>query len=273
VQKNAAALYDCHIHSDLSHDGTASMQEICDDLYKRGFSGLYFTDHMDLQRLAGSSLDYGLDFCAYRHSLRLARENWQNFIDICSGVEVGLVPGEAGTCRQEIALLQPDFIIGSLHFLDGQSVYEHNFSPDMTPEEEVIYYLENMLSLVREHNYFHVLGHLDMLLRHAPFDNRSMEKEEYYPLIDDILRTLIDSGRGIEVNTSGYRYGLNNPHPSWGIIRRYKELGGEIITCGSDGHYLRTIGQGIAEAYDTLRELGYQYISRFVAGKEIKIKL
>ena len=43
-------------------------------------------------------------------------------------------------------------------------------------------------------------------------------------------------GKGIELNTGGFKYGLGHPNPCEDIIKRYKELGGEIITLGSDAH-------------------------------------
>ena len=96
---------------------------------------------------------------------------------------------------------------------------------------------------------------------------------EFAQVLDDILNLLIARGQGIEINTAAPRYGLEGFHPHLSIVKRYRELGGTVITCGSDAHRKEYMASGIAEAYAMLKELGFSTVSIFEAGKEVKIPL
>jgi len=121
--------------------------------------------------------------------------------------------------------------------------------------------------------YFNVYGHLDFVSRYGMYDNNSLEYKDYADLIDRILKELISRGKGIEVNTSGFRYGIDTTYPSLTILRRYKELGGEIITCGSDSHTVAGVGAYIDYAYELVKSAGFKYISTFKKQKPDFIKI
>ena len=95
------------------------------------------------------------------------------------------------------------------------------------------------------------------------YDDNSLKYEEYSDLIDACLKSLIEKGKGIEVNTSGFRYGINGTYPSLTILKRYKELGGEIITAGSDSHKPEDTADHIDYAYSLIKEAGFKYVSVF----------
>ena len=129
------------------------------------------------------------------------------------------------------------------------------------------------MKIVKNHDYFHVLGHLDMILRDKSFGDKNLDTLEFRLIIDDILKTLIKNGKGIEVNSSGWRYHLNGPHPQIFIIKRYKELGGKTITTGSDSHYNDSVNVDIDKATQVLRDLDFKEISYFVGGEEQRRKI
>ena len=107
-----------------------------------------------------------------------------------------------------------------------------------------------------------------MILRDHNLIDKNIDKVEYRLIIDDILRTLIKNGKGIEVNSSGWRYHLAGPHPQPFIIKRYKELGGKTITTGSDSHMANSVNLDIDRATQLLKDLGFTRVSYFIGGKE-----
>ena len=97
------------------------------------------------------------------------------------------------------------------------------------------------------------------------FDKLSLETEEI-SLEDDRFGDaleIISKGKGIEINTSGYRYGEDRVYPDFEILKKYFELGGEVITIGSDSHRKEDITKDFKTTYEILERLGVKYISSF----------
>ena len=82
-------------------------------------------------------------------------------------------------------------------------------------------------------------------------------------MIDEILKQLIRSGRGIELNTAGFKYGMGHPHPHERILKRYRELGGELLSIGSDGHQPEALAYDFARVPELLRECGFRCYTLF----------
>ena len=93
-----------------------------------------------------------------------------------------------------------------------------------------------MLQYVQKIKSYDVLGHLDYIVRYSNQGSKGFDLNDYMDIIEEILKQVIAHGKGIEMNMSGLKYGLGAPHPQPEIIKRYRELGGEIITVGADGH-------------------------------------
>ena len=113
-----------------------------------------------------------------------------------------------------------------------------------------------MLKVVRAYKNYSVLGHMDLIKRYDQAGLYPFEKLE--PFIAEILKIVIADGKGIEVNTSARRYGLTDSMPSARLLRLYRDLGGSIVTTGSDSHAPAHLGTYIQEAKEQLKELGFQ---------------
>ena len=120
---------------------------------------------------------------------------------------------------------------------------------------------------------FDVYGHLDYIVRYGPNKNKYYTYETYADVLDEILRTLIQRGKGIELNTAGFKYGLGHAHPILPVLKRYKELGGEIITLGSDGHAPEQIAWDFDKVPELLKEAGFTHFTTFQERKPIFRKL
>jgi len=169
-----------------------------------------------------------------------------------------------------------DFIIGSMHTLFQKDIYHfrEEFFENNTKEEVYRLYFEEVLRSVKLFtDEFDVYGHLDFVMRYALEDDKSCHYADFRELLDQILRLLIQKGKGIEINTSGFRYGLGHMHPNTEIIKHYKELGGEIITVGSDAHHRKTLCSEFERAYAILKECGFSYITVFEKRKPRFVKI
>ena len=263
--------YDCHLHSQMSFDSQLTMEEIAEIAFKMGFSGITYTDHVDFE-YPGMG-DKMIDLEAYYKHLIDVKEKYKGKIEIWGGVELGMQPHLGEKNKIFIDNMKPDFIIGSTHTAHRKDIYDGSFTFGKTQLQAYTDYLEEILKNIKAHPYFNVLGHLDMILRLTDYEDRSFKAIECWLLVQDILQELIDTGRGIEVNSSGWRYGLSGPHPDFEIIKLYHDMGGTIITCGSDAHRTYSVGQDLENSYKLIKEAGFTEMSLFVAGKEEKVKL
>lgn len=100
-------------------------------------------------------------------------------------------------------------------------------------------------------------------MRYGPYDNKKVEHTKYQDIIDEIFKTLIDKDKGIEVNTSGYAVNGNCGFPNYNQVKRYFDLGGRIITIGTDSHTVDRIGQHVEDVKDNLKKIGFKEISTF----------
>ncbi|MCM1123870.1 MAG: histidinol-phosphatase HisJ family protein, partial [Eubacterium sp.] len=177
------------------------------------------------------------------------------------GLEFGV---EMHTIPQYEALFRRypfDFIILSLHQIDDKELWTQDFQRGKSQQEYNERYYEEMLDIVRAYHDYSVLGHLDLITRYD--ENGVYPFEKVKPVIAEILKTVIEDGKGIELNTSYHRYGLKDTTPSVDILRLYQELGGEIITIGSDSHTQGHLGAYIDEAKRILESQGFRYICTF----------
>lgn len=154
-----------------------------------------------------------------------------------------------------------DFIILSIHQVDDKEFWTQDFQKGKTQQEYNERYYEEMLNVVRAYKNYSVLGHMDLIKR---YDNAGVYPfEKVKPVISEILNIVIADGKGIEINTSSHRYGLNDTMPSEDLLRLYRELGGNIVTIGSDSHKPEHLGVCIQDAKDKLKELGFRYFCTY----------
>ena len=90
-----------------------------------------------------------------------------------------------------------------------------------------------------------------------------MQNKEAAVLIRGILKEIIKKDRGLEVNTSGYRIDGENPLPSFEILKLYQQLGGRILTIGSDSHNTENITNKFDYTISQLKEIGFEYLTTF----------
>lgn len=288
---------DFHMHSEFSSDSDTKMDAMIERAIELGLSEICFTDHMDYdfpkiiidKTNPNSYLDFLFDPSKYVTTLESLKKKYCDKIKIRIGVELGLQAHIQAEVSTLMNFYDFDFVIGSSHLLYRNDPYYDSFWNQLGYDYEDVnstsdfnakivkkviqdYFLDirNNIDLF---SCFQVYGHLDYVVRYAPGNGRFYHVEEHMDLIDEILRKIITSGRGIELNTSGLKNGLGQANPHSKILRRYHELGGEIITVGADAHTPEYVGYHFEKAEKLLRESGFEYYTTFEKKQPIFHKL
>lgn len=265
-------LADCHLHCYFSGDSEANPKDIIKTAIEKGIPYICFTDHLDLD-YPDSECDFNLDIENYYTELLTLKDNYTKQITICIGMETGLQPHLSEQLDAKISLKDFDFIIGSSHIINGVDPYYPVFFENRTNKEAYTEYFESILDCIDSCSNFDVYGHLDYVVRYTPYKNQPFKYKDFSDHIDLILKKLITNGKGIEVNTGGYNAGLSCPNPCPDIIKRYKELGGEILTIGSDAHTADRVGSYFNEVNHLLLDCGFKYYSVFEKRKPLFKKI
>ena len=265
-------LWDTHLHTKFSGDSTSNPRDMVESAMKKGLSGICFTDHQDLEYSATPGL-FDLDFPTYQKEILLLKEEYKNKFPICWGVELGVQP-DTVKGNIKIASTYPfDFIIASSHEINHKDLYYSDFYVGREELDCYRQYFEAILENLHTDIDFDVYGHLDYVVRYGPNKNKYYSYEKFADIIDAILLRIIEKGKGIELNTAGFKYGLGHPNPTERIIERYRELGGEIITIGSDGHTPEQIAWDFQKVPDILKNAGFNYFTVFKDRKPNFIKI
>ena len=262
---NQTILWDCHTHTSFSADSDTPMEEMVLQAVRCGLSGICFTEHLDPDYpLTPDNLDFSyLDTDNYQKEFQHLKEKYRGQISLEFGIETGLQPHLEGFYRDYLREHVFDFIIGSSHIVHGHDPYYPDFFQGRRENECYMEYLESILENLAVFDHMNVYGHIDYIVRYGPNKNSCYSYGRYQDILDAILRILIQKGIGIELNTGGFYYGLGEPNPCTDIIRRYRQMGGEIITIGSDAHATDKIAFAFDKAAAILQTCGFSYYTVF----------
>ena len=253
-------LWDCHMHSSFSADSDTPMEVMIHRAVETGRQGITFTEHLDPDYpVTPDNLDFSLDIPAYKEKLAELSDIYKDKIQVRFGIELGLQMHLREYFDSLLSQTPFDFVIGSSH-LDP---YYPEFFEGRKEFLCYMEYFESILENISAYDGFDVYGHIDYVVRYGPTKNREYSYGRYKDILDEILKKLISMGKGIELNTGGYHYGLGEPNPCTAVIRRYRELGGEIITIGADAHTPDKIACAFDKAASVLEACGFRYYTIF----------
>ena len=248
-------MFDYHMHSTVSFDGKSEALDMALAAKAAGMKEICFTDHIDDTPDKRYVFDFDRYAQVYDHlevpGLLIRR-----------GVEYGLYPDNQASMKRDLARRNFDFVLGSVHFVGDQDVYWQEYWDGKTPEEAVLRHLQETLRCVSVHEDYDVLAHLTFISKARANPTHALVRyDDYHDLVDEILRQLVRHGKGLELNTSGIDR-CGGPLPTLDYFRRFKELGGEIVTVGSDAHDVSRAGQYTAEMAQQLRDI-FGYVCTF----------
>ena len=261
-------MFDYHMHSKVSFDGKDSGLAMARAAREAGLKEICFTDHRDYDPLEQMGI-LAFDTEVYNREydgLEIPG------LKIRRGMEFGMTADNLEQFKKDLTRRHFDFVLGSVHFVDDQDVYFDGYWHDKTVFEAERRFLEATLDCVRIHDDYDVLAHLTYIGKaRCHHDHRPVPYAEHREIIEEILKILAQKGRGMEINTSGIdRCGGFLPTADY--LRRFKELGGEIVTVGSDAHDTRRVGQYTREACEILKDI-FGYVCTFEDRKPIFHKL
>lgn len=269
---------DMHMHTWFSTDSEACPRDMADEAVRKGLKTICFTDHFDKD-----DLEWGeegiFDVDAYFVEMQKLQEEYAGKLNIRIGIELGLRT-YLEDYYEELTKKYPfDFVIGSVHNVpykkdaEGNILYTdpaaEKLSTDRTDKEAYRLMMETTLENVRTSDCFQTLGHLDYVVRYGKSREKEYSYTDYADIIDEILKLLIEKEKGLEVNSAGLKYGLPFAHPHPDVLKRYRELGGEIITIGADAHKPEHIAYDFAKAEEILKSCGFKYYTEFFEQKPV----
>lgn len=250
---------DCHLHTVISHDGKSSVWDYIAAAKEKWVDEITLTEHYDDYEGIETKL-HTLDVKAYEAAYQKIRENTD--FPVRFGIEIGLRPECATRTKQMASSFPFDFIIGSSHITAGRDMaYDASFFDGRTRREAYLVYFHEILENIRIYNEFDVYGHLDYVVRYGGYAEKSIAYMEFSDILDEIFRALIRKDKGLEINTSGIRYGLGSVCPNKALLKRYLELGGKILTLGSDAHRTEDLASNFEDAISLLDSLGVKEIA------------
>lgn len=269
---------DMHMHTWFSTDSEACPCDMADEAVRKGLKTICFTDHFDKD-----DLEWGeegiFDVDAYFVEMQKLQEEYAGKLNIRIGIELGLRT-YLKDYYEELTKKYPfDFVIGSVHNVpykkdaEGNILYTdpaaEKLFTDRTDKEAYRLMMETTLENVRTSDCFQTLGHLDYVVRYGKSREKEYSYTDYADIIDEILKLLIEKEKGLEVNSAGLKYGLPFAHPHPDVLKRYRELGGEIITIGADAHKPEHIAYDFAKAEEILKSCGFKYYTEFFEQKPV----
>lgn len=257
---------DVHMHSTFSHDSDTSPEGMVQGAIAKGLEMICFTDHFDKDNCAWGPEDI-FDPEEYFRVMEPLREKYKDQIDMRIGVEIGMQPYLEPFFKEFVNQYPFDFVIGSVHAVRRSDIAFGEIFKCHTDEEVYRMTLEETLEDVQKYEDFDVLGHIDYMTRYGQEREKQYSYRKYADIIDEILRVVIQKGRGIELNTAGLKYGLPYAHPHPDVLKRYRELGGEIITVGADGHKPEHIAYDFNKVEEILDSCGFKYYTEFLKRK------
>lgn len=268
---------DYHLHSEFSDDSRESMDNQIQQAISLGLNEICFTDHVDYGIKHDWDDPRGIDwrqdsmeplanvnYPEYFAKLLRMRVTYGKAITIRSGLEFGIQSITVDNYKKLYDRYQDqlDFVLFSMHQVNNLEFWTQDFQIGKNQQEYNEEYYREILKTMKLFKNYSVLAHLDLLARYDKKGIYPFEKVE--DLIAEILKQAINDGKGIEVNTSSWHYGLTDTQPSRKTLKLYKDLGGKIITVGSDAHSTKYLADHIKDVYAILKnEIGFEEITTF----------
>lgn len=268
---------DCHCHSEWSFDGRESTDDICRKAIEKGIDVIAITDHCEANGWNNpDESEFGNFAELIPQSVSHMKESQRKYagkVKLLRGLELGQAMQDLEAAEKSLALDDFDFVLASVHNVRNMRDFYWLDYEKLSVDELLKTYFNEILEVVRW-NRFDSLAHLTYPLRYISGKSGiKVDMSRYFYITDEIFKTLIGNGKALEVNTSGLRQKLGKTMPDAELLKRYRELGGEYITVGSDAHRKDDIGKGINEAIKILRETGFTQYHYFEQHKPVEVSI
>lgn len=252
---------DLHMHTDNSDDAQHSVILMCEYAQRRGLRAVAITDHCECNRYKTDRFDRAIRQ-SFFESVK-ARASFRGSLVVLAGMELGQALQNIKAAEDALAANPYDFVIGSLHNVEGEADFWKVDYTQKDPHELLDRYFQEVYELVRW-NRFDSLAHLTYPLRYiVGVEHIDVDLKQWSEPIDEILKMLASNGKALEINTSGLRQPYGKALPHLEIVRRFHQLGGEYITVGADAHCCEDVGANIEDGLQIALQAGFRYVSLY----------
>ncbi len=254
-------IVDMHIHTDNSFDGNHSAMFMCEAAEKNGLRSVTFTDHCEVDFYEEKDFAQS-DFHSF-FEVSKAKSAYRGKLIVNTGIELGQPTYDTDTAEKIMSRFAYDQVIGSIHNLRGVDDFALLDYDNRDIETLLDEYFDEIITLA-EWGRFDTLAHITYPLRYIVGDKGiKVDLNRFSDKIDSALKALARNGKALEINTSGLRQKIGITLPDESIVKRFRELGGEYITLGSDAHYAEHIGAGIDKGMEIALKCGFKNIALF----------
>ncbi len=264
---------DSHTHSNFSFDAEQTVEELCISAINKGLKCIALTDHYDIDCILDGLYD-DYDAAGAKAEVERCRELYGDKLDIIFGIEIGQPHLREKEAHEFIKKYEMEFIISSIHNLDRVPDYIFlNYETIPQPMIDHLYerYVRE-LCLAAKFPGAHTLAHITYPARYIRRDGKDVDITRFYDLYRELFRIMMECGIALELNTSGIRkgYGMS---PDEGLLRLYRECGGELVSCGSDAHIFGDVGADVEACTELLRSIGFKYLTCPARGGSQQVKI
>jgi histidinol-phosphatase (PHP family) len=274
-------LFDNHNHSQFSFDGKkTTIEKSALSAKNKGLGGICFSDHCDFyvppMKAAFENLvpEY---FDVPEQQAEIDRVSGlicdRNF-KILKGIEIGMYE----ECREQIRKVlndnKFDQIIASVHYIDRTDPYYGGFYDGKDWKQAYGRYLETIYREMIWLEDFDIMAHYDYIARYAPYPQASILYRDFSDIFDEMFRYIIQEGKALEINTKSYQdYKGRTPQLDIELLKRYMEMGGELISLGSDSHNPERPGDKFGHYAELLKSLGFRWTVHYESRKPVCLAL
>lgn len=279
-------LFDNHNHSEFSFDGKrTSVEKSTLAAADAGLGGVAFTDHCDFfvpamkaehEQLVPETFDVNAQQAEIDRVQALidGRIGGERKFRILKGIEIGMHEDCHGEIRRTLGENSFDQVIASVHYLDGIDPFYGGYYEGKDWKEAYGHYLETIWKEMTWLKDFDIMGHFDYVVRYAPYSSTSLLYRDFSDILDEMFRYLIQEGKALEINTKSYQeYNGRLVTIDTEVLKRYRELGGEIVSFGSDSHDAHRIGHAIMEHALLLKSLGFRWSAHYESRRLVQLPL
>ncbi len=268
--KKSRTLVDMHTHTDNSFDGHSSPVYMCDTACNKGLGAIAFTDHCEIDAYYKDNGERNVRQAFFE--IAKAKSAFMGKLLILNGIELGEPAYDIPLAEKVMSSQKFDVVIGSVHNLRGRRdfYYIEDFS-DVDIEGTMREYFGEILNML-QWGKFDILAHITYPFRYLYSRNNIREDiNKYKDLIDEILKLAAEKDIALEINSSGLRQPINRLLPEKETVKRFKELGGKLVTVGSDAHYAKDIGVGIKDAIEAAKYAGFNAATVYQNRRPVEI--
>lgn len=273
-------MFDNHNHSQFSFDGQrTSVEASSRAAISAGLEGICFSDHCDhyVPAMKASFEDLKpeyFDVTEQQTEIDRVQNMLGDRIHILKGIEIGMYEECHDQIRNVLSCNSFDQVLASVHYIEQTDPYYGGYYEDKDWKQAYGGYLETIYREMTWLGDFDIMGHYDYIVRYAPYPVTSIRYRDFSDVFDEMFRYLIQEGKALEINTKSYEGHRGRiVELDQDVLLRYREMGGEIISLGSDSHDSSRVGAGFSHHAGLLKNLGFRWTAHYEKRKLIQIPL